>query len=142
MMGMYNGPVEGMYQLVAALISSFLAALLLYGADRARRQYNATGENDPEINATAVSNLRDEGFRLTKHLLFVVIGIVTVMPHIDAEDRMRIVRWILIMCSTVLLIQSFMVWRDRKASQRRGIERDRVTGLNRRHTDRMYKVDE
>ena len=141
-MGMHVNPIESVYQLIAAVLGSIVAALLLYGADKARRRYNATGENDPEMNATAISNLRDEGFRLTKHLLFVVIGIVTVLVDIESPERMRIVRWILILCSTVMLIQSFMVWRDRKASENRAAEREHRAGLNRRHTDKTYKVNE
>lgn len=141
-MGMHVNPIESVYQLIAAVLGSIVAALLLYGADKARRRYNATGENDPEMNATAISNLRDEGFRLTKHLLFVVIGIVTVLVDIESPERMRIVRWILILCSTVMLIQSFMVWRDRKASEKRAAEREYRVGLNRRHTDKTYKVNE
>ena len=128
MMLLIHAHLVEVYQLVAAIIGAIAAAALLFFADQSRRRYKETGENDPEMMATAASNIRDEGFRLSKHLLFVVIGIVTIVMEEPGEllpDRAGIVRWILILCSTLMVIQSLMVWRDRKDSERRAGRPDR-----------------
>lgn len=130
-MGIHGHLIE-LYQLLAALVGAIAAAVLLYFADKVRREYRSTGENDPEILAAAAANIRDEGFRLTKHLLIVVIGIVTIImePAVgDVEERAQIVRWILILISTLMVVQSVMVWRDRIDAGRRAQLR------NRRSTD-------
>ena len=126
-MPIHDHPIE-VAQLAIAVVGTACAASLLYVADKARRVYKASGENDPEMVATAAANLRDECLRLSKHLLIVVIGVMTLVMETPGQaltDREEIVRWVLIMMSALMMAQSFMGWRDRVASEKRGIRRDR-----------------
>ncbi len=120
-MGIHGHLIE-LYQLAAGIAGAACAVVLVFVADKARRVYRATGENKPEVLAAAAANVRDEVFRLMKHVLIVIIGIVTiVMKHTTEplDERAVIVRWILILISTLMVLQSVMVWRDRVGSERR-----------------------
>lgn len=126
----HDHPIE-MAQLISAMIGAFCAVGLLYRADQARRLYRKRGENDPDVIATAASNIRDEGFRLSMNLLFVVIGIVTIVlesPNQTMNEREHIVRWILIIGSALIMAQSFMVWRDDVRFARMPPRHDRRAG--------------
>lgn len=137
-----HGHLIELYQLGASAAGAFCAGVLLYLADKARRLYRAEGGSDPTVLATAISNIRDEGFRLTKHLLFVVIGILSIIFERDGQaltNREVVVRWILILVSTLMMVQSVMVWRDRRTLEKLALRRDRRFGdmpHRRRITDR------
>lgn len=126
----HDHPIE-VGQLVSATIGALCAFGLLYRADQARRVYRKRGENDPDVMATAASNIRDEGFRLSMHLLFVVIGIVTIVLESSNQvlnEREHIIRWILIIGSSLIMAQSFMVWRDDVRFARMPPRHDRRAG--------------
>lgn len=129
-MSIHDHHIE-LYQLGAAVIGAICAVGLLYMADKARRIYKASGENDPAMLATAAANIRDEGLRLTKHALFVAIGIVSIVmepSRAELSERGIIIRWILIFISFLMMAQSVMVWRDRVALEKISLRRDRRQG--------------
>jgi hypothetical protein len=118
-------------QLSGAIVGLVSSLAIAYFAFQARARYISTGENDPDVTATAMQNIRDEIFRVAKHSLLVSVGIVTVMlknPGEALEPRAIIVRWILLMISALMVVQSLWIWRDRAVTSSRARARDRRTG--------------
>jgi hypothetical protein len=131
-------------QLLVALVGAVAALSQLQRTMALRRFYVSSGGRNPEVLAQAIANIRDESFRFAKHLLLVVVGIVTVAGNEPLTPRAVTVRYILMIFSVLMCVQSVWVWRDWRDSVARAENRQRRDSdqVERRHTVERRKTHE